>query len=137
MKGEKYDEKLSLMAMLVELSWVDGEVTEEENGFIDHLADLYEIEPIDLLKIKSGEYKPELAIPKSEADRVPFFQSCVIAMGIDYRTNEDEKNYCTNLGMKMGLREEVVKSVMNLFEKYFPEPVPIDELMNAYIIGRN
>jgi len=137
MKETDYKEKLSLIAMLVELTWVDGEVTDEENDFVDRLADLYKIEAIDLLKIKSGEFKPELIIPEMEADRVPFFHSCVMAMGVDHRTNNDERNYCSTLGMKMGLREEVVKNVMHLFEKHFPNPVPLDELKKAYNIGRN
>jgi hypothetical protein len=134
---KKYNEKLSLIAMLVELNSTDGEASEEENDFINRLADLYKIEPVELLQIKSGKFKPELSIPKMESDRIPFFQTCVMAMGVDLKVNDEEKKYCSELGMKMGLREEVIGVVMDLFEKHFPNPVPITELMNAYNIGRN
>lgn len=123
--------------MLVELNSTDGEASEEENDFINRLADLYKIEPVELLQIKSGKFKPELSIPKMESDRIPFFQTCVMAMGVDLKVNDEEKKYCSELGMKMGLREEVIGVVMDLFEKHFPNPVPITELMNAYNIGRN
>lgn len=132
-----YQEKLSLLAMLVEMAWSDGEYTEEENDFINRLADLYEISDMDMLKIKSGELKPESIVPEREAERIPFFQSCVMAMGVDREVVNQERMFCRNIGLKMGLREQVIRNVMDLFEEHFPNPVPIDKLMMAYQSVKN
>ena len=132
-----YQQKLSLLGLLVELVNTDGNMTEEESNFINRLGDMYGITPLDMLKLKSEELKPDMVFPETEADRVPFFQTCVMTMGIDKNVTEEEREFCSELGLKMGIRKEVITVVMNLFEKYFPQPVPIEELMMAYNIGRN
>ncbi len=132
-----YQQKLSLIALMVELVNTDSLMTEGESDFINRLGDMYGVEPLDMLKLKSGALKPDVIIPKSESERVPFFQTCVMTMGIDKSVTNEEREFCSELGLRMGLREEVINTVMMLFEKYFPKPVPIEELVKAYSIGRN
>jgi hypothetical protein len=134
---EDYQERLSQLAMLIYVSQIDGEVDDEEQALVDTMAERLEIKEDDKHLLMTGELVVKLHVPSSEWERVENFHLCMMMSSISGEFDSQEALFCKRLGLKMGVRDEVMNKVITLFRQYHPDAVPVQELKRVYQIGHN
>ena len=126
-----YEQKLGVIALLFNLAQADLNVTASEDEFIERVAESFEVSIIDTQRIRDGEIAVDFNPPKAEWERIPIFMQCVMLMVIDRGFETEEENFCRELGFKLGLREEMVNILIQMWIDSYPKPVPQKELMQV------
>jgi uncharacterized tellurite resistance protein B-like protein len=130
---ENYQEKLSLVQDLIQLSEVDGNVDFMEKNFIQTIAQGLGIttEEINQLKEHSIPFTPE----EKEIDRITHFYRLILLMGVDSEHHKKEIQFCNEVGLKMGLNpiamREVIERVLKSETKTLL-PQEIIEIFKTY-----
>jgi hypothetical protein len=130
---ETHQQKISHLKALYHLACADNVLSKAESIYIKHVAKRLGISEEDLEHFDGSE--PELELPDREYKVYSLFHRLAIMIMVDDTINHNEKRYCFNLGIKMGLHpnaigeiiEHIVKNgamktspveVMNIFRKY-------------------
>jgi hypothetical protein len=135
--NEEKDNTLAIICMLVKVSTKDGVIGSQEEFFINAMSDRLGLTAEERADILSGRVDVKILPPKDEWERIPYFQMCVMASGVNGHFHEKEVLFCKKLGMELGVRDEVIHKIVELFQDYFPEEVPIEELRKVYQITHN
>ena len=121
------------MKALYHLAMADNNVSQAEATYIRVVAERLGVDISELSNFDGSE--PELDLPRNEVNLYSIFHRLAIVIMIDGHANDNEKRYCHNLGIKMGLHPNAVaeiiehvakhgalatlpKDVMNIFRKY-------------------
>ena len=126
-----YEQKLGVIAVLFELAQSDLNVTQSEDEFIERVAESFQVSILDTQRIRNQELEVPFKPPKAEWERIPIFMQCVMLMVIDRGFETEEENFCRELGFKLGLREEMVNILIDMWIESYPQPVPQKELMEV------
>ena len=126
-----YEQKLGVISVLFDLAQADLNVTQSEDEFIERVAESFQVSIIDTQRIRSSELDVPFDPPKAEWERIPIFMQCVMLMVIDRGFETKEENFCRELGFKLGLREEMVNILIEMWIASYPKPVPQKELMQV------
>jgi hypothetical protein len=130
---ESYEQKISHLKALYHLACADNVFSKAEAVYIQKVAEKLGIDVAELAKFEKTE--PKLHLPDREFKIYALFHRLAIIIMVDDGINEQEKRYCFNLGIKMGLHPNAVgeiieyviehgamqtspKEVMNIFRKY-------------------
>jgi hypothetical protein len=124
----EYQEKLSHLNDLIQLSRADGYVSSIESCYIDTVAVRIGVEREDLERLKNNEINIPFSPPRYEYEIIPQFHRIVLLMGIDRLIYKEELNFCTDLGLKMGLNPNAVKEILEKMIYYPNNIIPADEL---------
>jgi len=126
-----YEQKLGVIAVLFDLAQADLNVTQNEDEFIERVAESFKVSIMDTQRIRNKELEVSFDPPKAEWERIPIFMQCVMLMVIDRGFETEEENFCRELGFKLGLREEMVNILIEMWIESYPQPVPQKELMQV------
>ena len=127
-----YEEKLSHLNDLINLSKADGKESHIESGFINSIADRLGIDRATLERIKSGTDKVAFSAPKTEREVIEQFHRMIILMGIDKMIFKEEVSFCFELGVKMGLN---YNAIMEVLRKTLRNPayiMQVDEMEDIF-----
>jgi hypothetical protein len=130
---ETRKQKISHLKALYHLACADRELSKIETVYIRNVAERLGINPEELESFDGEE--PELHLPDREFKVYALFHRLVIIIMIDGEMHADERRYCFNLGIRMGLHPNAVgeiiahtathgawgaepKEVMDIFRKY-------------------
>jgi hypothetical protein len=129
---ETHQQKISHLKALYHLACADNVFSRAEAIYIRNVAKRLGIDETELEKFDGSE--PELELPDREYKVYSLFHRLVIIIMVDNEVHEDEKRYCFNLGIKMGLHPNAVgeiiasvedgeigaapSEVMDIFRKY-------------------
>ncbi len=131
----EYQEKLSLIRELILLSKADQQFTQLEKDFIFSVAEKLGIFAVEVEKLY-GEDIP-FTPPENEFRRIFHFQSLLLMMGIDHRFSEAEKDFCREMGLRMGLNNWAVGQLIdNMIEKG-GKALPPEEVIRIFKAGYN
>lgn len=130
--GPEYQEKLSHLKDLINLSKIDGNESHMEMNFINAVSDRLGVKRTDLEKLKSGELKIKFSTPKSENLVIEQFHRVILLIGIDKLITRDEINFCFELGIKMGLNYQAITEVLRKVVVSPAHLMPKDELENIF-----
>ncbi len=124
------DEKLSLLADLVKLANADNDFKEEEQQFIYAIAMQMGVSPQDYTRIfnENINYSP----PQLEVDRILQFQRLILVMSVDGNASPKEKQLVKQLGLKMGLNQMAVNTVLNEMHNYKNNMIPPNRLIEIF-----
>lgn len=124
------DEKLSLLADLVKLANADNDFKEEEQQFIYAIAMQMGVSPQDYTRIfnENITYSP----PQLEVDRILQFQRLILVMSVDGNASPKEKQLVKQLGLKMGLNQMAVNTVLNEMHNYKNNMIPPNRLIEIF-----
>ena len=107
-----YQEKLSHINDLIQLSKVDGKESHMEMNFINSVAARLGIEKNEVEKIKNGKMDIAFSPPKNESKVIEQFHRLIILMGIDKLIYREEVSFCVELGVRMGLNYNAISEVL-------------------------
>lgn len=129
------DEKLSLMAQLIQLAKADEEVREAEHQFLLSIAVMLEIDPEAFGKLFDEfiDFEP----PALEMERIVQLQRLVLLMNVDLEIDGDELATIRDLGMRMGLHASAVNSVLEEMHNYENKMIPPDRLIAIFTTFHN
>jgi len=108
-----FEEKISHLNDLINLSRIDGSENLTEINFISSVADRLGISRDDLKIIKDKTEKVEF-IPSQDMYQVMMqYHRLIILMGIDRIIAPEEKEFCLKLGLKMKLKKEALLEIID------------------------
>ena len=108
-----YEEKISHLNDLIMLSRIDGRENLNEINFINSVADRLGISRTDLKEIRNKSNKVSFSPPEDMYQTMMQYHRLIVLMGIDRIISEEEKNFCTKLGLKMKLKEEAINEIID------------------------
>ncbi|KAA1247879.1 TerB family tellurite resistance protein [Aquimarina sp. RZ0] len=124
------EEKLSLLAEMIEFAKADKEIKDEEYNFILAIAlqlGITEEEIGDL--VRNNAARKHL---QPESQRILQFHRLVLLMNVDKETSQSEIHKIREMGLKMGLRPEAINTVLKEMHKYPDKVIPPKELMSIF-----
>ncbi len=129
-----YNDKLKHIYMLVQLANIESVSSEIEWVFIQKVAQAIDVNIDDL-----NDFDPDKItqkIPKSEYEVIPLFHRLLLLMGIDQRVSDEERRFCFEMGIKMGLHpqaiDELIRMVRDSNSPIVLKPKVVMEIFNKY-----
>jgi hypothetical protein len=104
-------QKISHLKALYHLACADEVLTEVEAAYIKNVAEHLGIPLEQLSELHPGE--PTLELPDREYKNYVLFHRLALIIMIDNSLNERERQYCFNLGIKMGLHPNAVGEIID------------------------
>jgi uncharacterized tellurite resistance protein B-like protein len=123
-------EKRSIISELIELSKVDGHVSDEEVKMIKTMGNMIGMSDAEILDCfkNPAPFDPET----NAADRIIQFHRMVLLMNVDGEVHASELNHLRKIGVKMGLNPNAVSEVLTRMYDYPNNLIPSDELIRIY-----
>lgn len=124
------NEKLGLLAQLVQLAQSDDNFKEQEFQFLLAIASQMGVTKEDFKQIfeENIQFQP----PKFEAERILQLQRLILLMNVDKEIGEEELNYIKSAGIRMGLHPAATRSVLNEMYNYENNIVPPERLIEIF-----
>ena len=107
---DTYQQKLSHLKALYHLACIDNELSKEEATYIINVAKRLGVNTEHLADFNGSE--PKLHLPDKQYKLYAVFHRLVMVIMIDNLANDIEKQYCFELGIKMGLHPNAVIEVI-------------------------
>jgi hypothetical protein len=108
-----YEEKISHLNDLIMLSRIDGRENLNEINFINSVADRLGISRTDLKEIRRKSDKVSFSPPDDMHQTMMQYHRLIVLMGIDRIISKEEKDFCTQLGLKMKLKKEAIHEIID------------------------
>jgi uncharacterized tellurite resistance protein B-like protein len=123
-------EKRSIISELIELSKVDGNVSEQEVALIKQMGSMIGLSDAEILDCfdNPAPFDPET----SPLDRIVQFHRLVLLMNVDGEVKAAELNHLRLIGVKMGLNPNAVSEVLTRMYDFPNNMIPPDELIKIY-----
>jgi len=131
----EHQEKISLIKELIMLSKLDKGDTPLEKGFIISIAEkmgIFEAE-VEQLYQEDVPFTP----PQDEFRRIFHFQSLLLMMGIDHLFTQAEKDFCRDIGLRMGLNNWSVEQLIENMVEKGGKPLAPEEVITIFKAGYN
>lgn len=129
------NEKLGLLAQLVQMAKADGKIRDVEFQFLISLAAQMGVTKDDFKQIseKNIEFQP----PRLESERIVQFQRLILLMNIDLEIDDREMDYIKDLGIRMGLHPSATNTVLREMHDYENKIVPPARLIEIFSTYHN
>ena len=108
---DSHEQKISHLRALYHLACADKVLTDVEGEYIKNVAERLGI-PLEELS-KLDPYEPTLELPNREHKNYILFHRLALIVMIDDTLSERERQYCFNLGIKMGLHPNAVGEIID------------------------
>jgi len=108
---DSHQQKISHLRALYHLACADKVLTDVEGEYIKNVAERLGI-PLEELS-KLDPYEPTLELPNREYKNYILFHRLALIVMIDNVLSERERQYCFNLGIKMGLHPNAVGEIID------------------------
>jgi len=108
---DSHQQKISHLRALYHLACADKVLTDAEGEYIKNVAERLGI-PLEELS-KLDPYEPTLELPNREYKNYILFHRLALIVMIDNTLSERERQYCFNLGIKMGLHPNAVGEIID------------------------
>jgi hypothetical protein len=108
---DNHQQKISHLRALYHLACADKVLTDVEGEYIKNVAERLGI-PLEELS-KLDPYEPTLELPNREYKNYILFHRLALIVMIDNTLSERERQYCFNLGIKMGLHPNAVGEIID------------------------
>ena len=124
------EEKLSIISELIELSKVDGKVTEKEIGLIKQMGNMIGLSDEQILNCfeNPAPFDPQT----SPFDRIVQFHRMVLLMNVDGEVSPNELHHLKLIAVKMGLNTNAVEEVLKRMYEFPNNMMPPDVLIEIY-----
>ena len=113
---DSHQQKISHLRALYHLACADKVLTDAEAVFIKNVAEHLGISLEELSKL--DPYEPTLELPNREYKNYVLFHRLALIVMIDNALNERERQYCFNLGIKMGLHPNAIDEIIDHIQRH-------------------
>ncbi len=127
---DNYEQKISHLKALYYLANVNGEFTEAQAIFIKNVAKRIGLSSDELEKFDGKE--PKLDLPDKEYKIYALFHRLAIILMIGNKVDKIERNYCFQLGIRMGLHPNAVNEVIDYVVEHKTPATPPKEIINIF-----
>lgn len=125
-----YEQKISLLAEMIEFAKVDGELHERELEFLALVAKELQIDTpvfIELFRQQS-----DIKIIKSEAQRIHQFYRLALLMHVDGKLHVNESIGIRQMGINMGLNPSAMNRVLEMMKSSPTGIVSAEDIINTF-----
>jgi len=120
----------SLLSDLIYLAKADGVVDSAEHDFIHRIGARM---GLDFNAIEQLFDHPEPSVPLfTELERITHFHKLLLVMNVDNETHAQEVIALRNFGLKMGIRPEVISSILERMNDFPDKIIPSGELIALF-----
>ncbi len=127
-----YQEKISHLNDLIKLSRVDGQESLNEIHFINSVADRLGVSREDLDKIRIKNDDIVFTPPHNMYQLIMQYHRIILLMGIDRIISESEMDFCMDLGIKMNLKPEAIREILELAVETPRHIIAIEEIEKVF-----
>ena len=127
-----YEEKISHLNDLINLSKIDGNEALNEVNFINSVADRLGISRVDLKQIREKKSDVEFTPAKDMYQLMMQYHRLIVLMGIDRIIALEEKELCVELGLKMNLKREAIEEIIDKAMDTPRRVISVDEIENIF-----
>lgn len=129
------NEKLGLLAQLIQLAHADDELKESEFQFLLTLAIQMGVTKDEFKQLfeENIKFQP----PRFEAERIVQFQRLILLMNVDLEIDESELNYIKDAGIRMGLHPSATNTVLKEMHNYENKIIPPARLIEIFSTYHN
>jgi hypothetical protein len=127
---ETHQQKISHLRALYHLACADKVFSKAESIYIRNVAIRLGINETELESFDASE--PELELPDREYKVYSLFHRLAIIVMIDGAAHKDERRFCFNLGIKMGLHPNAVGEIIDLVSAHGAMDVAPKEIMDIF-----
>jgi hypothetical protein len=127
-----YEEKISHLNDLINLSKIDGNEALNEVNFINSVADRLGISRKDLKELKEKSANISFMPPKDMYQIMMQYHRLIVLMGIDRIITDEEKELCVDLGLKMNLKREAIEEIIDKAIDTPRHVISVDEIENIF-----
>jgi uncharacterized tellurite resistance protein B-like protein len=108
---DTHDQKISHLNALYHIACADNDLSELEIVYIRKVAERLGVTLTDVPDLKKTE--PDLDLPNREYKIYALFHRLALILTIDGKAEEKERQYCFNLGIKMGLHPNAIQEIID------------------------
>jgi hypothetical protein len=127
-----YQEKISHLNDLIKLSRVDGQESLNEIHFINAIANRLGINREDLEKIRNKNDDIVFTPPNNIYQLMMQYHRIILLMGIDRIISESEMEFCMDIGIKMNLKPEAIRDILELAIETPRHIIAIEEIEKIF-----
>lgn len=127
-----YEEKISHLNDLINLSKIDGNEALNEVNFINSVADRLGISRNDLKVLKEKSAHVTFMPPKDMYQIMMQYHRLIVLMGIDRIIADEEKELCVELGLKMKLKRAAIEEIIDKAIDTPRHVISVDEIENIF-----
>ena len=127
-----YQEKISHLNDLIKLSRIDGQESLHEVHFINSVAERLGVSREDLEKIREKNDDIVFAPPHDMYQQMMQYHRIIILMGIDRIISESEMDFCMDIGLKMNLKPEAIREILELAVETPRHIIAIEEIEKIF-----
>ena len=127
-----YQEKISHLNDLVKLSRIDGQESLHEIHFINAIADRLGVSREDLEKVRKKNDDIVFTPPHDMYQIMMQYHRIILLMGIDRIISESEMEFCMDIGIKMNLKPEAIREILELAIETSRHIIAIEEIEKIF-----
>lgn len=127
-----YEEKISHLNDLIKLSRVDGHESLNEIHFINAISDRLGVSRKDLDKIREKNDDIVFTPPRNIYQLMMQYHRIILLMGIDRIISESEMEFCMDLGIKMNLKPEAIREILEVAIETPRHIVAVEEIEKIF-----
>jgi hypothetical protein len=130
---ETYQQKISHLKALYHLACADNIYTRSEAVYIRSVAQRFGIDEAELQNFDGSE--PDLELPGHEHKLYSLFHRLAVVIMVDNEITTQEKEYCFNLGVKMGLHPSAINEIIASVEDgdFGAAPNDVTDIFRKYL----
>ena len=121
--------KENILAIIVEVSKVDGGIHENEMLWILQLGFSMGMNEEEIRDITIKE-DSKLFIPSSEKERMTILYYLVFLIKVDGKITEEEQNILHHFGLKLGFNHLMVANIIRVVQANLGNKLPPDAIIN-------
>jgi uncharacterized tellurite resistance protein B-like protein len=122
--------KRKVLAALVRMAEVDGELSALEEYFLFDVSDSLGLEPTDLIAIMADPQAWPLDPPRSEQQRMALLYRLLFMMKVDGELKPRELRMCRVVAFRLGFREDMTDELIRVMRDHIRRELPPDTLLN-------
>ncbi len=132
---KRYEEKLSIVALMMQMAMKDGVKSAPELRFISSACEMYNLNVKDISP--SLMQKEDFKFSDNLLQRIADFQKVLLVMFVDRDLSEEEVEFCMNVALKMGISPVVVQTIIDGINSNDGVPTEPKKLMEMHKLHDN
>lgn len=114
---DTHQQKISHLKALYKLAHADKDFSKAEAVFIRNVAERLGVDLKDFDSLRVEKEQMDMELPDREYKIYALYHRLVMIIMVDNVVTEEEKKYCFNLGLQMGLHPNALAEVLDYIIK--------------------